>query len=146
MSRLRCSKCRIEPKYITNLTSRTSNSLEPRFIHQNRTSNPFEPLQKVPGPNRTHPNPPKILNFEPTIWVRSITSCRLKIAIFCWIKPSLPAFYYGRILLMVFLSSTSWPTYLKYPETSKLWKFWNCRGAYIKIFSVGTNDFTHEPY
>ena len=31
----------------SNLMDRTSNSLEPRFIHQNQTSNPFEHLQKA---------------------------------------------------------------------------------------------------
>lgn len=30
-----------------NLTVRTSNSLEPRFVHQTQTSNPFKPLQKA---------------------------------------------------------------------------------------------------
>ena len=31
----------------SNLTGRSPNSLKPRFIHQNQTLNPFEPLQKA---------------------------------------------------------------------------------------------------
>ena len=39
------------PKYdklrtASDWTGRTSNSLEPRFVYQNRTLNPFKPLQK----------------------------------------------------------------------------------------------------
>ena len=32
------------PRTTSNLTGQTSNSLEPRFVHQNRTSNPIEPF------------------------------------------------------------------------------------------------------
>ena len=46
----------IEPKYnelrtASNLIGQTSNLLEPRFVHQNQTSNPFELLQKAPTLN-----------------------------------------------------------------------------------------------
>ena len=55
----------------SNLTGRTSNSLEPRLVYQNRTSKSHEPLQKTklwtcstrnglnPGPNLQKPK------FEP---------------------------------------------------------------------------------
>ena len=47
---------KIKPKYdelrtTSNLIGRTSKSFEPRFIHQNRTFNPFEPLQKAQTSN-----------------------------------------------------------------------------------------------
>ena len=35
----------------SNLTGRVSNSLEPRFVHQNQTLNPFVPLQKAQTSN-----------------------------------------------------------------------------------------------
>ena len=49
----------------------TSNSLEPRFVYQNWTSNPFEPLHKLKlwtFSARNWPNPcqnPEKLNLEP---------------------------------------------------------------------------------
>ena len=66
----------IEPKYnelrtVSNLTCQTSNSFEPRFVHQNRTSNPFEPckmseLRTFLARNRSNPSPNlEKPNFEP---------------------------------------------------------------------------------
>ena len=57
----------------TNLTCRTSNSLEPRFVHQNWISNPFEPLPKNPNfepvwpeIGRTHEHIQKQWTFNPS--------------------------------------------------------------------------------
>ena len=56
----------------SNLTGRSPNSLKPRFIHQNQTLNPFEPLQKARTSNlfgqkwaEPRPKYPGKLTFEP---------------------------------------------------------------------------------
>ena len=65
--------CWIKPKYnelqtASNLTGRTSNSLEPRFVHQNQTlSNPSKKTELWNCLARNWPNPgPNLekLNFE----------------------------------------------------------------------------------
>ena len=61
--------CWIEPKH--NELRTALNSLEARFVNQNRTSNPFKPLKKAQTSNcsvRNGPNPghyPVKPNFEP---------------------------------------------------------------------------------
>ena len=83
------------------MTGRTSNSLEPTFIYQNRNLNPLEPLQKYQNSNSTGQNlekpnfKPIWTHLNPKLWAAELTN---------WVR--LTTIYYSLIWKKIMLVSS----------------------------------------